>query len=131
MRNLTELFDYVKNTSQDDLMKKVKFVVTENSEKVLIGLGRLNSVLTYINYYLMIPQPFTEKREDNIMTIKEACSYLKLNDKTVRKLINQRKRIGFVNGSPQAFFPIIQTLFVDAALFMMKRFLKRSSYHHQ
>jgi hypothetical protein len=99
MRNLTEFFEYVKNTSQDDLMKEVKFVVNENSEGVLAGIGIWSSILTYLNYYLMIPKPVVKTIEDEIMTIKEVCSYLRLNDKTVRKLINQRKPEGFEIGT--------------------------------
>jgi excisionase family DNA binding protein len=99
MRNLTEFFEYVKNTSQDDLMKEVKFVVNENSEEVLAGICVWSSVLTYLNYYLLIPKQVDKTKEDEIMTVKEVCSYLKLNDKTVRKLINQRKLEGYEIGT--------------------------------
>jgi len=91
MRNLTELFEYVKNTSQDDLMKEVKIIVNQTPEEVLAGISRWSGILTYINYFLMIPKSVVQKEEDPIWTVKEACSYLNLVDKTVRRLIEQRK----------------------------------------
>ncbi len=80
-------------------MKDVKFVANENSEGVLARIGIWNSILTYLNYYLMIPKPVVKTIEDEILTVKEVCSYLKLNDKTVRKLILQRKLEAFEIGT--------------------------------
>jgi excisionase family DNA binding protein len=91
MRNLTELFEYVKNTSQDDLMKEVKLIIDQNPEEVIAGISRWNGILTYINYFLMIPESRVQREEDPLWTVKEVCSFLKLVDKTVRRLIDQRK----------------------------------------
>jgi excisionase family DNA binding protein len=91
MRNFTELFEYLKNTSQTDLYKELKIIVNTDFEEIISGISTLNAALTYLNQFLMLPKPIIIKKEDEILTTAEVASILKLNEKTVRRLIHQRK----------------------------------------
>jgi len=99
MRNFTELFEYLKNTSQTDLYKELKIIVNTDFDEIISGISTLNAALMYLTQYLMLPKPVIEKKEDEILTIAEVASILKLNEKTVRRLIHQRKIEAFDIGT--------------------------------
>ncbi len=75
MRNFTELFEYLKNTSQNDLLKEVKIIVKDDFEEIVTGISRLNGVMTYLTHYLMLPKPMVREKEDDVLTILEVASY--------------------------------------------------------
>lgn len=91
MRNFTELFEYLKNTSQTDLHKELRIITNNDFDEIISGISNLNGVLTYLTQYMMIPKPTVVEEKDEVLIIAEAASILRLNEKTVRKLINQRK----------------------------------------
>ena len=99
MRNFTELFEYLKNTNDSELFKEVKLITSGDIDEVLLGVGKLTGLLKSIDYFLISPKPLLKEQDDEILTIAEASSYLKLNEKTVRKLIKQRKIEAFEIGT--------------------------------
>ena len=99
MRNFTELFEYLKNTNGNELFKEVKLITSGDIDEVLLGVGKLTGLLKSIDYFLTSPKPLLKEDDDEILTIAEASSYLKLNEKTVRKLIKQRKIEAFEIGT--------------------------------
>jgi len=105
MRNLSELFEYLSNCENETILKEIRIhgerVIREHGVKsaprLKLDIEKLNTLLRLSEWYLAeefqsdMKELVKEPEGDDIMTVKEAASYLKTTTQTIYDLVNKGK----------------------------------------